>query len=75
MVLLFGKFRLQGKKGHADDGVHGRSDFMAHVGKKFAFCPVGLFGRMNGLLHAPLAFHQKRHVAAVFDNAQQSSIR
>ena len=35
--------------GHADDGVHGGSDFMAHIGQKIAF---GLAGRIGCLLGA-----------------------
>jgi len=30
--------------GYADDAVHRRADFMAHVGQKLAFRPVGAFG-------------------------------
>ena len=45
--------------GHADDRIHGRSNFVAHVGQKITLGPVGLigglFGRDKFFFH-PLAF-------------------
>ena len=38
VVLLPGRFaRFQGQLAHADDGIHGRADFVAHVRQKCAF--------------------------------------
>ena len=36
---------LQGQFRHAHDAVHGRADFMAHVGQELALGPIGLLGR------------------------------
>ena len=39
------------QRGNADDGVHGRADVMAHIGKEIGFCLAGLFGtpqRLHG---------------------------
>ena len=34
---------LQGQRGHANDGVHGSADVMAHTGQEVLFCHIGLF--------------------------------
>ncbi|MNZ32326.1 hypothetical protein D3C78_496490 [compost metagenome] len=36
---------------HADNGIHRRADFMAHVGEEFAFGPCRLFGDLPGVLY------------------------
>ncbi len=41
---LFGaEVGLKGQFGHTDDPVHGRADFVAHVGQEFALGPIGGF--------------------------------
>ena len=54
MLLLGIKLGIEGQFGHADDAVHRRPDFMAHVGQKRTACPVGglcrLLGRNQGRL-------------------------
>ena len=44
------EFGVQHQLGHADDAVHRRADFVAHVGQEFALGPVGLLGRFLGLM-------------------------
>ena len=44
------QFRVEHQFRHADDAVHGRADFVAHVGQEFALGPVGGFGRFLGPL-------------------------
>ncbi len=39
---------LKGEFGHADDAVHGRADFVAHVGEEGAFGAVGGLGGFLG---------------------------
>ena len=50
--------RLQRQVRHTDDGVHGRANFVAHIGQEVAFGPVGgicrLFGGLQGLLRVLL---------------------
>ncbi len=41
MLLFRGKLGVQQQAGHADHAVHRRSNFMAHVGQKFAFRGIG----------------------------------
>ena len=48
-ALLVDFVRVQGQVGHAEDGVHRRPDFMAHVGQKLAFGPVGCLGLFLGV--------------------------
>ena len=42
------EFGSQQQFGHADDAVHGRANFVAHVGEEFAFSLARLFGRLLG---------------------------
>ena len=55
-VLVWRQLGAQHQIGHADDAVHGRADFMAHIGQEFAFRivgPLGLLergGDLSGLL-------------------------
>ena len=39
--------------GHADDAVHGRADFVAHVGQELALGPIGGLRFLLGLLQIP----------------------
>ena len=49
-VALPGRERaLQHQFGHADDGVHGRADLVAHVGQERALGPAGGLRRFLGL--------------------------
>ena len=43
---------------HPDNGIHGRADFMAHIGQKFAFGFGGIFGLVPGLIEI---FHHVQH--------------
>ena len=40
--------RTQCQVGHANDGIHRRADFMAHVGQEFALGTTGGFGSLLG---------------------------
>ena len=42
-ALFGGELCLEGQFRHADDSVHGRADFVAHVGQEFAFGAAGGF--------------------------------
>jgi len=55
-ALIRGKPGVEEQAGHADDPVHGRSDFMAHGGEKSAFGPVGRFGLPSGGFRFPECF-------------------
>ena len=59
VFLLVAGIGLQGQMGEADDAVHGRADFMAHVRQKFAF---GLRGH-HGILFFVLGLQQVSHIA------------
>jgi len=54
VALLALEAGLQGYLGHADDGVHGRADLVAHLGQELALGPVGGFGFFLGLLQRGL---------------------
>ena len=58
VALLGVEFGAQGQAGHADDGVHGGADFVAHVGQKITLALVGRFGLLlgqhQGAFHAQL---------------------
>ena len=41
--------RLQEQAGHADNAVHGRADFVAHVGEKFRLGAISCLGHFLGL--------------------------
>ena len=41
--------RVQGQFRHAHDSIHGRANFVAHVGQELALQPVGLFGSVLSL--------------------------
>ena len=49
-MLLRVNVRVQGKLGHADDAVHGRSDLMTHIRQELGLSPCRRFGRLLGLL-------------------------
>ena len=42
---------IQGQRGHADDGVHGSADVMAHTGQKVLLCHIGLFRFLSRCVH------------------------
>jgi hypothetical protein len=52
LALFGGEVRLQGELGHAEDAVHGRADFVAHIRQELA---LGLARRLRCLL-GPLQF-------------------
>ena len=43
-ALFGGEVGVEEEVGHADDPVHGGTDFMTHVGEELAFCGVSLVG-------------------------------
>ena len=49
LFLQLGRCGVQGQLGHAHNAIHGRADFVAHVGQKRAAHAVGLFGLDFGL--------------------------
>ena len=48
LALLVRQVGHEQEVGHADDAVHRRADFVAHVGEEFALEPVGRLGRDHG---------------------------
>jgi hypothetical protein len=54
---------------HADDGIHGRADFVAHVGQEVRFHARGRLGAQHGVLHGLGAqskdAHEHHHVEGV----------
>ena len=57
ILALFGvELRVEHQFRHAHDAVHGRADFMAHVGQEFALGAVGRFGRFLGALQIRFGF-------------------
>ena len=48
VALLGVQAGAEEQAGHADDGVHRRADFVAHVGEEFRLGLVGVFGRVLG---------------------------
>ncbi len=54
VALLARQLRVQGQFGHADDAVHGRADFMAHVRPELALGPVGRLRSLLRLLQRDL---------------------
>ncbi len=49
-ALLGRQFGVEQQFRHADDAVHRRADFVAHIGEELAFGAVGRLGRVAGLL-------------------------
>ena len=48
-ALFGGQFAFQQQSGHGDDAVHGRADFVAHVGQELGFSArSGLGGHLGG---------------------------
>ena len=47
--LLRGEVCFQQQLNHADDAVHRRADFVAHVGQKAALRPIGGVGALAGV--------------------------
>ncbi|OPY03829.1 MAG: hypothetical protein A4E66_02666 [Syntrophus sp. PtaB.Bin001] len=72
--MLFGrKRRFQKKLGHADNGMHRRSDFMTHAGEKIALCQVCRFSFFLGL--EEFLFSLDMEIVAEFvDGAAQAGI-
>ena len=54
--------------GQSEDGVHGRADFVAHVGEKFALGPGGGLGGFLGGNQGQLGLFLGRHVAGDVGN-------
>ena len=50
IALLNGEVGAQRQVGHADNRIHRRADFMAHVGQEIRFRLGGGFGSLLGLL-------------------------
>ena len=48
-ALLVGQVGVEQQRGHADDAVHGRADFVAHVGQEFG---LGERGVLEALVQA-----------------------
>ena len=46
--LAFIQFRFLNQVSHTDNGIHWRTDFMAHVRQKFALCLSGVFSNFTG---------------------------
>ena len=52
--LLRSEVCFQKQLNHADDAVHRRADFVAHVGQKTALRPIGGIGALAGVNQLPL---------------------
>ena len=67
-----------GQRGHADDGVHGRADVVAHGGEELALGPAGLlrlFQRpLQRLLVAALPLHRVGQIRARQAHAAQPQV-
>ena len=53
---------------HPDDGVHRRTDLVAHVGKKLALRPGARLGRLLGFVKRALALLELHHPAELIGN-------
>ena len=62
------EIRLEQKLRHADDAVHGRANFVAHRGEKFALGAICLFGGFLRLHEFGFDLFQAGHVAAGADH-------
>ena len=72
IALLFIEFRLQRQITHADDGVHGRADFVAHIRQEVALGLRRLFSLELGFVEI---FENVQHGTSclfrLFDHAFQ----
>ena len=76
IVLLTGRERgAQGQFRQADDGVHGRTDLMAHVGQETALGLSCRLGRHPGLLQRPLKLLAFGDLPGHAQHPQQAAIR
>ncbi len=64
LVLRGVELGLEEQAGHADDTVHGRADFVAHVGEELALGPVAGLGHVLGLDELRLVLAALGDVAA-----------
>ena len=67
LALLGRELALEDQFGHADHGVQGRANFMAHVGQEGALGPAGRFGR---LFRRPQGFRHPLLRGDVLGNAE-----
>ena len=56
LALLRREVGIPEQIGHADDGVHGGADFMAHVGQEITLGCVGHIRFNGGLLEQTIGF-------------------
>ena len=77
-ALFVGQFGIQKQGGHADDAIHGRADFVAHVGQEFRFGERGFLKflvqreeRCIGLDELLLAFPQSAISGVALDQVRQ----
>ncbi len=68
VALLRLKLPVKQETGHTDDAVHGRPDFMAHVGQKFAFSAIGCLRDPAGFFRGRLGVEQLLLGLFVFRN-------
>ena len=57
-LLLWIEQGILNQMAHADDGVHGGADFVAHVGQKFALGASGGFGGFLGCLQRQVLIYK-----------------
>ena len=67
LALLGRELGLEDQFGHADHGVQGRANFMAHVRQETALGPTGRFGRVSG---GPQCFRHPLLRGDVLGNAE-----
>ena len=52
LPLILGQRRVQGQLGHAEDGVHGGADLVAHVRQELVLGPAGRLRHILGVSHS-----------------------
>ncbi len=75
MALLGIELRIKRQFRHADDAIHGRTDFMAHIGEKGAARLVGGFGCLFRRNQGRLRGHDLADIALQNQHANRLSIR
>ena len=73
-VLVGGQRGFGQQLAHAQDGIHGRADFVAHVGQKQLSGPHRRLGRQLGVAQLLLAEHPRADVDAVGHDDVQRAI-
>jgi hypothetical protein len=72
MLTLLGlQLGVENKLGHTENAIHGRANFVTHVGEEFAFGAIGVFGAILGLLQLELDLFP---LGGIFGEAHDANI-